>query len=299
MPYFGPSDVRLRAGNWQLLAAYGLAGLIGLRIGQPGLWVPILLFILVSGFVAWLANLKRFRSVDDTPTSKIVSAPQGYVELAGHGRQPPGDKLLSYLTGLPCLWYRYLVEQKNGDKWVHVSSGESHDTFGLDDGSGLVLIDPEGAEILTSRKQVWTEGDYRKTEWSLIEGEQLYVLGEHVTLGGAQSDLNRRSDISALLAEWKEDKDALLKRFDLNQDGEIDMTEWALVRKAAERQVGQDHAQILSQDGVHVVRRPRNGRPFLVANCLPDQLVRRYRVWSWVFLGFALASLGLMPWMTG
>jgi hypothetical protein len=299
MPAFVLADTQLRASNWGLLTVYALAIYIGLRIHQSSIWLFALLFILISSIVAWLLNLKRFRVVDDTPTSKISSAPQGYVEFSGRGKQPPGDQLASYLTGLPCLWYRYSIERKSGDKWVHESSGESHDTFGLDDGSGLVLIDPDGAEILTSHKQVWTEGDYRKTEWSLIEGEPLYALGEHVTLGGAQSDLNKNSDMSSLLAEWKKDKADLLKRFDRNQDGEIDLAEWALARKAAELEVEQEHLQIRLSDGIHILRKPRDGRPFLIANRIPDQLVKRYQIWSWVYLGFSLISLGLIPWMMG
>jgi hypothetical protein len=299
MPAFVLAETQLRASNWGLLAAYALAIYIGLRIHQSNIWLFALLFILISSIFAWLLNLKRFRVVEDTPTSRISSAPQGYVEFSGRGKQPPGDRLASYLTGLPCLWYRYSIERRNGDKWVHVSSGESHDTFGLEDGSGMILIDPDGAEILTSHKQVWTEGEYRKTEWSLIEGEPLYAIGEHVTLGGAQSDLDKNSDMSALLAEWKKDKPNLLKRFDRNQDGEIDLAEWALARKAAELEVEQEHLQIRLGDGVHVLRKPKDGRPFLIANRLPDQIVKRYEIWSWVYLGFTLTSLGLIPLLLG
>ncbi|MGA7181439.1 MAG: hypothetical protein WBX11_17890 [Thiobacillaceae bacterium] len=235
--------------------------------------------------------------MDDTPTAKVISAPQGYVEFAGRGKQPPGDELTSFLTGLPCLWYRYKVERRSGDKWVHDSSGESHDTFGLDDGSGLVLIDPDGAEILTSRKRVWIEDIYRKTEWSLIEGEKLYAVGEHATVGGAQSDFDTNNDISLLLSDWKKDKASLLKRFDRNHDGEIDLAEWELVRKAAELEVEQEHQQIRLSDGVHVLRKPRDGRPYLIANKLPGELIRRYQIWSWTYLFVALASLGSLPWI--
>ena len=293
------ADNQLRASNWGLLGVYGFVGLVGLRVQQTGVWRLAALFILLSSCVAWLVNLKRFRAVLDTPTSKVFSAPLGYVELCGRGKQPPGDGLFSYLTGLPCLWYRYSIERRSGDKWVHMESGESPDTFGLEDTTGLMLIDPDGAEILTSRKEVWVDGDYRKTEWTLIEGEPLYALGEHITLGGAQAELDRRGDISALLAEWKHDRAKLLKRFDQNQDGEINMAEWALARKAAEQEVEQTELQGSQEDGVHVLRKPRDGRPFLVANRLPRQLVRHYQIWSWVYLGFAFALLGLIPWMLG
>jgi len=153
-------------------------------------------FVLVglTSFWAWYANLKRYRTVADTPTSRIASAPQGYIELVGRGQQPPGAVLVSPISGLPCLWYRYRIERKNGNRWKHVESGISHDTFGISDGSGQVLIDPDGAESMTSRRQISNTGGYRRTEWTLIEGETIYVIGEHVTLGGPNVMLDKKSD---------------------------------------------------------------------------------------------------------
>ena len=54
----------------------------------------------------------------------------------------PAKSCCSPVNGLPCLWYRYRIERRNGDKWEHVESGMSHDTFGVSDGSGQILIDP-------------------------------------------------------------------------------------------------------------------------------------------------------------
>jgi hypothetical protein len=120
--------------------------------------------------------------VADTPTSRIASAPQGYIEIAGRGQQLLGEPLLSPVSGLPCLWYRYRIERRNGDQWERIASGVSHDIFGVNDGSGQLLVDPEGAEILTSHRQVSHADHTRTPEWTLIEGEPIYVIGEHVTL---------------------------------------------------------------------------------------------------------------------
>jgi len=127
---------------------------LGFQLHSPLGWQISFALVGLTSFWAWYANLERYRTVADTPTSRIASAPQGYIELVGRGQQPPGAGLVSPISGLPCLWYRYRVERKNGDRWEYVESGVSHDTFGVDDDSGSVLVDPEGAEILTSRKQV-------------------------------------------------------------------------------------------------------------------------------------------------
>ena len=265
--------------------------LLGFKLQSRLGWQISFALVGLSSFWAWYANLKRYRTVADTPTSRIASAPQGYIEIIGRGQQPPGDPLVSPVNGLPCLWYRYRVERQSGNRWEHVESGVSHDTFGINDGSGQVLVDPDGAEILTSHKQVSTQGGYRKTEWTLIEGETIYAIGEHVTLGGPNAMLDKKSDLATLLVDWKQDKTALLARFDANRDGEISLDEWERARQAASIEVDRAHLDIRLKDGIHLIRKPEHGRPFLVANREVTALVRHFHLWSWLHLGLMLAAL--------
>lgn len=278
------ANFALGGGNLLLL-------LLGLKLQSAIGWNVSVALVGLTSFWAWFANLKRYRTVADTPTSRVASAPQGYVELAGRGRQPPGEGLVSPVSGLPCLWYRYRIERKNGDRWEQVESGVSHDTFGMSDGSGSVLVDPEGAEILTSHKQVLHQDGFRKTEWTLIEGEPLYVIGEHVTLGGPNAVLDKNADLAALLAEWKVDKTALLARFDQNRDGEIDLDEWERVRQAASDEVDRAHLDIRLKEPIHLIRKPAQGRPYLIANRETTAVVRHYRLWSWLHLGLTMSAV--------
>ncbi|MFZ3174846.1 MAG: hypothetical protein WA146_08115 [Thiobacillus sp.] len=278
------ANLALGGGNLLIL-------LLGFQLHSRIGWQISFTLVGLTSFWAWYANLKRYRTVADTPTSRIASAPQGYIELVGHGRQPPGAGLVSPISGLPCLWYRYRVERKNGNRWEHIESGISHDTFGISDGSGMALVDPDGAEILTSRKRISNAGGYRKTEWTLIEGETLYVIGEHVTLGGPNAVLDKKSDLSTLLAEWKRDKSTLLERFDANRDGEIGLDEWERARLAASDEVDRAHLDIRLKDGIHLMRQPAHGRPFLVANREVTALVRRFHLWSWAHLVLIMAAL--------
>jgi hypothetical protein len=269
--------------------------LLGLKLQSRIGWQISFALVGLTSFWAWYANLKRYRTVADTPTSRIASAPQGYIELVGRGQQPPGDGLVSPISGLPCLWYRYRIERKNGDRWEYVESGTSHDTFGVSDGSGQVLVDPDGAEILTSHRQVSNVEGYRKTEWTLIEGEPIYVIGEHVTIGGPNAVLDKKVDLATLLAEWKTDQSALLARFDADRDGEISLEEWEHARQAASDEVDRAHLDIRLKDGIHLMRKPAHGRPYLIANREVTALVRHFRLWSWLHLALMLASLaGLM-----
>ncbi|HEY9099692.1 MAG TPA: hypothetical protein VIN38_12550 [Thiobacillus sp.] len=285
-------------GNWQLgTANFAMTGsnllilLFGFYLPSQMSWPISLVLVGFTSFFAWYLNLKHYRTVADTPTSRIASAPQGYIEVVGRGKQPPGAKLLSPLTGLPCLWYRYRVERQNDNGWEQIESGVSYDTFGVHDGSGQILVDPEGAEIITSHKQVSNSEGYRTTEWTLIEGETIYVIGEHVTLGGPGAVLDKKSDISALLTEWKQNKTTLLSRFDTDKDGEISLKEWEHVRLAASREVDREHFSTRLSDGIHLIQKPENGQPFLIANREVNALVRHFRFWSWTHLGLMLLSL--------
>lgn len=54
---------------------------------------------LISVF-AWQAATRRHRAMNNTPTSRIGSAAQGYVELLGESRPAPAQPLIDPL-GIP------------------------------------------------------------------------------------------------------------------------------------------------------------------------------------------------------
>ena len=270
--------------------------IIGLQMESRAGWIGCLALIALISLVAWVSTTRRRRAITDTPTSRIVSAAQGYVELMGAGKPLDHPPLVSHLTTLPCLWYRYQVEEKSRDnKWETVEKGESDVPFIIDDGSGRCVVDVEGAEILTRHKETWTSGDYRKTEWKLLINDKIYALGEFRTKGGGTVELNTSQDINDLLAEWKKDKTSLLKRFDLNGDGDIDLQEWGLARQAARREVEKLHREVRNDPDVNTLGCPNNGRHYLLSNLDPNKLARRYLLWSCFHLAVFLGALGGIP----
>jgi hypothetical protein len=98
-------------------------------------------------FKAWRKN----RVIEDTPTSRVRSAAQGYVELSGQGILPADSHNRGPLSGIPCAWWRYKVEERSSAgrsrSWSTVDSDTSTEPFLLDDGTGQCLIDPCGAEV--------------------------------------------------------------------------------------------------------------------------------------------------------
>src|SRR5260370_8017356 len=58
-------------------------------------------------FKAWAKN----RVIEDTPTSRVRSAAQGYVELSGRGVLPADSPNKGPLTGIPCTWCRSKIDE--------------------------------------------------------------------------------------------------------------------------------------------------------------------------------------------
>jgi hypothetical protein len=287
---------------WYLIAMTIQAGLLfvllrfhDMHYSNRQLQLYALSGIALLSLLVWVAALRRRWAFLATPLSRIVSAAQGYVELHGTGLELAGNPLVAPLSGRPCLWYRYKVEQRSGDRWEHLESGVSEACFILNDGTGQCLVDPEGSEVITREHRTWEEGDKRCHEWQLLIKDRISVLGDFVTL--RQSDeLNAEQDISELLAEWKKDQPALLRRFDLDHNGEIDFKEWEWVRRAARNTIAKRHQEARAQDALNMVK-VSSARLSMITNHEPEKLVRRF-LWLAVFqLGVFLAAMGGIGWL--
>lgn len=292
------SRFRFVSSDWLAGSLHLFILAVAAQAEDADVWPYALAAMAVVSFFAWIACYRRYRHVHDLPTSKVASAAQGYVELFGRAELLPGSTLVSLRTGVPCCWRRHYIERKESDnKWKFVESGESTDHFLLVDETGQCVISPEGAEVITDRSETWIQGDYRHTESLLLPKSPLYALGEFSTISGAVTSLEERADVGGLLAEWKQDRQRLLQRFDANRDGVIDMQEWERARLEAQIEVRQRHdaGRAAAIEGVHIMRKPSDGRIFVLADELPDRLGRRFAVRSLihlvVFFGAGAASL--------
>ena len=76
------------------------------------------------------------------------------------------------------------------------------------------------------------------------------------------------------------------------------MKEWERARQEAQRDVRRRRQDVRIQDGVNILREPRDGRLFLLANDMPDKLGASCRFWSWahliIFLGAGCAGLFML-----
>jgi hypothetical protein len=93
--------------------------------------------------------LQRKRLIENTPTSKIRGAALGLVEV--NGLATGLHTIPAPVTGVPCYYYRSVAWQlkrtgKN-EHWEKVADESLHVPFYIDDNTGTVLVDPQGAEM--------------------------------------------------------------------------------------------------------------------------------------------------------
>lgn len=284
-------------GQHRTFLLYGGAQLLivvfAIQADNPRAWPIALALVAAVSFYAWIATFKRYRAVGDMPTSTVASAAQGYVELLGQAYNHPDFTTLARISRKPCCWFRYEVEERDHDgDWRIVDSGESVATFLLRDRTGSCTIDPEGAEILCAHKETRDLAtDQRYTEWRIHEGDPLYVLGEFRTRSLIPGEADARADTRDLLAEWKREPEKLLRRFDMDRNGELDLKEWVLARAEARRQVERNHRALRSVPSFDSVQRPADGRLYLLSDHTPAALTRRFVLWSWAHLALFFAAV--------
>ncbi len=272
--------------------------------------------VALISLLAWLSALKRRNFLVSIPVAKIVSAAQGYLQLAGRGRPLEGAPLYSP-SGAPCLWYRTQVRERPVRSHInyrdlleiffaligadaHTIRDESSDPFILDDGTGrCTVMDIEQAEMLCSNKTTrWTIST-TTTEWRFNLNEPLYVLGDFKTIDAHTFEFNARAEVSNLLAEWKKDPVSLNKRFDLDGNNQLNEKEWNLARSAARRAVEKERDESLSQPAAHFIHSPASGEVYLISNISPAKLAFRYLLWSVFHLLVFMGAMGSIPWIIG
>lgn len=254
----------------------------------------------VAAFVGIFINLRKARIIEDTPTSRVRSAPQAYVELTGISKAAEEGPLNAPLTARECLWYDYRIERYRSSgkssRWETVESGRSERLFALQDATGRCHIDPRHADISTAVRDRWyghtrhpTGTDaggvlrqllgarYRYTEQRIHSDSPLYAIGLFQTIRAPSTDVQVRERMTALLAAWKQDQDRLIARFDRNGDGEIDQREWESARQEAAREARYNVLANGDDPPVHMLSRPPGHKPYLIATTDPEQLTGRYR----------------------
>jgi len=274
-------------------------------MGQGGFALLALVLTALTGvgFFLWKKSFQHARVMEDMPTSKVRSAAQGFVELAGSQHEIDDIPLFAPLTGASCTWWSFKVEKKvksgKQTSWHTVEKDTSVGFFRLRDETGEILVNPLGADVTPSVKNVWygnarrpTGGvtgfgsafgrRYRYTERLMRSGEPIYALGHFETWSNVTGSKEREERRAKILAEWKANPAELVRRFDEDGDGRVDMAEWDRAREAAEALVEEHVAKDAMNPDVDVLMRGKEGNPFIISTKSQSELTALYR---WKALG--------------
>jgi E3 Ubiquitin ligase len=194
---------------------------------------------IVAGIVLFYRGFRMLqfkRLVLNTPFSKIRSASMGLVEVSGTAIGP--QTIPAGITGAPCYYYCAtaweLRQSGNNRQWKKVAQETLYVPFFVDDSTGRLLVDPQGADLdvhrtfrdefdkslfgsnlfpenvtqFLARNGVGASGNIRLEEHCIEPGYPLFILGTlaqnsdwgssdpatHVTV--ASSSIRSRSSFS-------------------------------------------------------------------------------------------------------
>src|SRR5262245_17889152 len=120
-------------------------------VGIGGYWF-------FGGMRLWL----RRREILNRPTSKVKSVAMGDAELSG---EVEAIKLLKApYSNIDCVYCAYKVEVPDKNGWRQTDHGVNSLIFYINDGSGRILVNPDGAEFYgpVTYQQVVVEGMFGK-----------------------------------------------------------------------------------------------------------------------------------------
>ena len=276
---------------------------------SQGDWFLLTVLIVGAGIClfAALRMFHRARLIEDMPTSKIRSCSQGYVELHGTAKWMEGPEIHAPLSGQPCVWYSFSVEEyiaHSKHKWRRINGGVCDQLFLLEDDTGACVIDPDKAEVIPSSSMTWFGNErlvprthtspldvlggalfqsgekYRYTERRIDVYESLYAIGEFCSIG---TDYRESVKDAALekLRELKRDKE-MLTQYDTNNDGQVDAEEWEKARIDAKQAALEEQLSKPLPQRMHMLRKPQTKKyqPFLLSSKSETHMSRKNRMIS-------------------
>jgi len=290
--------MRHQAG-WQIGAAVlgVLASLAPATLADALAPWHLTLVLSATGLFGWVLAYRRYRHYADTPSAPVGSAPQGYIAIEGIGRPLPGAPLLSPFNYLPCLWYRVRVQVRDSDGDWRTETDETSDaSFVLEDEDGSrCVIDPLGARVEVRHKDEMHIDDRRTTQWLLIPGTRLQALGHFESSRPADDLPDFNADLREKLADWKDG--GIARRFDADGEGELSLVEWEQAREAARQEVEQERAAVADFPPQNILRKPADGRPFVISDHPPEQVLRRYHRQAIVILVLTALAFVVTAWL--
>ncbi len=232
-----------------------------------------MVFLSIVSLLSTIILYRRIRLIEDTATTTLNSAAQGYMALTGQASLYDGEVVRGLSADLPSmLWYKTL----NFESWAG---------FLISDEKGRCTLNPDGAEVITPG-YIYSGRNYK----AIYPGEMIYVIGQLHTLKKHRNDYERNSLVSTKLREWKRNKLNFLDYFDADKSGVIEEGEMQTAKHAATNFVDMALEELYQKPATHVVSKSDDGRPFIVTSIHPETLLVRYKraivfhIAAWIIL---------------
>ncbi|OED34123.1 hypothetical protein AB833_32540 [Chromatiales bacterium (ex Bugula neritina AB1)] len=236
-------------------------------------------YSIAGAFALWAALKAKaiHRYITDTPRSKTVSAAQGFAELQGTCEFYGNREIQGFMSGPPCVWHRYFILRPRP---IPLQIGASTLPFVIRDNTGLCVVDPNRAKVISASKRSWTSAGAFFSSKYIHYGAKMYVIGEIRAERCPVTSYNENAEVANLLRRWKQDKPWMLEEFDTDHNGELDSQEWnSAVTRA--KNISRDLFDQKTTDRVeNVIRKPCNGMPMLISDQHPDDLAARFSLLS-------------------
>jgi hypothetical protein len=279
-------------------AALGLVcGIVVLVLLKHAGTQCLLLAIAISLFAS-VFNYWRLLKITEAPLSTIAAAAQGYVEL--YGKASCEKPLKTPYQSIPCVWYRawvYANREVEGEEDAIdllnsnlLNYTESQLNFTLNDGTGRCTVNPNGAEVIYFEARTWRKNDHRYVEEYLPVNKPIYVIGQLDTRKDILDDVQLNKEVGAKLRDLKANPLQLLRRYDQNLNGQIDLDEWEKARQDVIKEVKAAHALQANNNAGFTLAKPA-GKLFLISAKSPQQLRDNYKTWLVIQLGILAVLL--------
>ena len=132
-----------------ILALSVLAHAAPANMTRAEVWSAIGAIVGVVLFVRGFQMLRFKRQIMNTPASKIRSASLGLVEVSGTAEG--GSTVPAGITGQACYYYRAIAWQLRQSgrnrQWTQVANESLYVPFFVQDSTGQLLVDPQGADL--------------------------------------------------------------------------------------------------------------------------------------------------------
>jgi len=271
----------------------------------PNIMVYMTLLLLgIKYFFNGFRQLREKRLLENTPTSTVRGLAMGLVELTGKAKKI--KPLQSPFTRIECVYYRYTIEQYrnrgNSSHWEVIAKGDSnYCPFWLDDGTGKIMVFPQGAELnLPVNYEFQTGlgkslpnnivffmmrngleysglfGEYRLRfkEWFVLPDHPVCVLGTAKKASDPVSEHKKK--LVQRLEEIKHDP-LQMRKADVNHDGDISSEEWDSIVKNVEQELLDEELKTNPQDcPTDVCIGQEAGRAFIISNECRTQLTTSF-----------------------